>query len=186
MDPETQEALRVNYDGVANLHASWLFVADNLLLASRLLTQSFALDISDSNDYERANLSTRLLGPILMLRGCALECLLKGLFVAEGKILGEGGRFLSPGGRSHDLVELASKTSFNPTATEGTLLAYLGHFITQGRYPIPKRAPEGYAVRADGARREIPWIEQDEREYHALVGRLRTKVLDAARAAGRT
>ncbi len=180
MDDETKAALKQNYDAIANEPATWLIVADNLGLAANLLEPHFPIDLTKETDHTRI-ISARVQGPILMLRGCGLECLFKALYVARGNKLGDGGRYVSPGGKEHDLISLAQKAAFSMSASESALVAYLGHFIMQGRYPMAKRAPDAYVVLADGTRRSSAWSEQDERDYHAFRPRLRAEVVRVAK-----
>jgi hypothetical protein len=182
MDDETKAALRQNYDAIANEPAAWLFVADNLALAANRLEPDFLVDRTAESDHTRMVLSVRIQGPILLLRGCGLECLFKALYVAKGNKLGEGGQFVEPGGRPHDLVGLAKKAGFTMSAEESALVAYLSDFITWlGRYPMGKRAPDSYIVRTDGSLRGNVWREQDERDYHAFRQRLRAEVVGIAK-----
>jgi hypothetical protein len=181
MDDETKEALRQNYDAIANEPATWLIVADNLGLAANLLEPHFPIDLTKETDYTRIAIRARVQGPVLMLRGCGLECLLKALYVAKGNKLGEGGRYVSPGGKEHDLISLAEKAAFSMSPSESAVAAYLGHFIMQGRFPMAKRAPEAYMVLADGSRRRTVWGEQDECDYHAFRRRLRGEVVRVAK-----
>jgi len=116
-----------------------------------------------------------------MLRGCGLECLLKALYVAKGNKLGRDGRYVSPGGKDHDLINLAGKAAFSASKPEAALLGYLDDYITIGRYPVAKRAPEAYPVLADGTRRSTTWSERDERAYHSLRKRLRDEVVRIVR-----
>jgi hypothetical protein len=180
IDAKTKAALRENYDRLANEPAAWLVIADNLACSARLLEPYFSVDPTKETDHQRIALSARVQGPILMLRGCGLECLLKALFVAKGNTLGKSGRFVSPGGKAHDLVKLAEKAQFLASPTESSLLAHLGHYIEQGRYPMVKRAPETYAVRADGTRREAVWSRDDEQQSEQLRVRLRAEVVRVA------
>lgn len=180
MDDDTKAALRQNYDSIANKPATWLIVADNLALAARLLEPHFAIDLTKECDHDRIAVRARIHGPILMLRGCGLECLLKALYVAKGNKLGEGGRYISPGGKEHDLISLAAKASLAMSPSEKALVGYLGHYIMQGRYPMPKRAPEAHVLLADGTRRSTVWGEADEPEYHAFRKRLRSEVVRIA------
>jgi hypothetical protein len=181
IDDETKAALRQNYDRIANEPGTWLFVADNLALSAHLLEPYFTPDLTQESDYERIRMTARVEGPILMLRGCGLECLLKALYVARGNKLGDDGRYVSPGGRHHDLVALAQKASFEISPSDEALLAHLGHFIMQGRYPMMQKAPEVYQTLADGSRRTRKWTGQDERDYHSLRTRLREEAVRVAK-----
>jgi hypothetical protein len=177
MDDATKAAHRLNYDAAANQPLTWLFVADNLALAARLLEPHFPIDLMKEMDHDRIKTGARIQGPLLMLRACGLECLLKALYVAKGNKLAEGGRYLSPGGKDHDLVSLAQRAGFAMSPSETALVAYLDDYITQGRYPVAKRAPEAYPVLTDGSRRSVQWSEDDEASYEPFRKRLREEVV---------
>jgi hypothetical protein len=180
MDEATKAAHRLNYDTAANDPLAWAIVADNLVLAARLLEPHFRLDFTEE-DVDRYITGARIQGPILMLRGCGLECLLKALYVAKGNKLGRDGRYVSPGGKDHDLVNLAEKAAFSMTPSEAALVGYLDDYITIGRYPVAKRAPEAYPMLADGRRRNVQWSEHDEAGYEPLRKRLREEVVRVVR-----
>lgn len=176
MDDETREALRLNFDKVGNEPANWFFVAGNLGFSARILEQFFVLDMTKEPDHMRLVKSGRVVGPMLMLRGCRLECLLKALYLAQGNKLGLDGRYTSPGGAPHDLLSLSRKAGVSTTPAEDVVLEHLGLYIVQGRYPIATRAPDAFRVMADGSRRNTAWGEGDECAYKHLDQRLSTDV----------
>lgn len=176
MDNETKEALRLNFDNVANERACWFYVAGNLGFSARILEQYFVLDMTKEPDHERIVQSGKVTASMLMLRGCRLECMLKALYVGRGNKLGLDGQYVSPGGKPHDLLSLSRKAAVSTTAAEDALLEYLSLYIVQGRYPIGKRAPDTFRVMADGSRRSTVWGEEDERAYKHLDQRLSAQV----------
>lgn len=143
MDDATKAAYRLNYDAAANEPATWLIIGDNLALAARLLEPDFVVDLTKEIDPDRIAISARIQGPLLMLRACGLECLLKALYVAKGNKLGLDGRYVPPGGKDHDLVNLAQKAGFVMSRSEAVLVAYLDDYIMQGRYPVAKPGRAG-------------------------------------------
>ena len=169
---QTREGLRQNYDSIANEPDTWFFVAGNLGHSARILQEHHVVDLLDVSDPMRVRASARVEGPLLMLRGCRMECLLKALILSNGGRLGVGGRFVAPKGKAHDLLALARKAQLALERPEEFLLGYLGEFITQGRYPIGVRTPDTHRVLADGSPRGKVWSTDDEREYKALDQRV--------------
>lgn len=138
---------KVQFERVGNSPDAWQSVASNLLFASQVLTER--CDVPEPSapvvPAQYSNL-TRLGAVELMLRGMAIECLLKALWLKQGKFFVEEGEFARvPKVGSHNLLELAEAVSLWPTDIESTpleglekdLLIRLSHFIECGRYPIP-------------------------------------------------
>jgi hypothetical protein len=87
--------------------------------------------------------------PEMMLRGFAVECLLKGLWVRQGNKLAENGKYVRVPNikNEHDLVGLAVEVGFTMTAEQRDLLEHLSVYtITVGRYPIPVRTTNSRLV----------------------------------------
>jgi len=83
---------------------------------------------------------------VQMLRGMALECYFKALWLKVGGTLVVDGRYQSiPGTRDHDLHSLAlavgRRAALQLTGDELTILPRLSDSITGGRYPI-RRSPD--------------------------------------------
>jgi len=181
VDEETREALKRNYDTSGNDPLTWLWVAGNLRTAALHLEPHFPLDFTKEVDHQRIVVGARLQGPLLMLRGCELECLLKAIYVAGGRTLAEGGVYKAPKGKPHDLVALARAADLSPTAAEVALLSYLGWYISGGRYPIGLRAPQAFHLRADGQPRSRVWGVEEDAEYQAFRTDLRQKAVVASK-----
>ena len=94
MDRDTREALARNFDASGNDPRTWLWVAGNLRTAAAHLEPHFPLDFRKETQHERIVVGARLQGPILMLRGCELECLLKAILKKKRfrNVLAIGGR----------------------------------------------------------------------------------------------
>lgn len=96
-----------------------------------------------------------------MLRGMALECLLKAAWVARGGVLVENSRFIGiPGVKSHDLyamfVAVCQDRQTVLTGEEKKLLARLAFAIASARYPIGK-SPTGDFPSAPASRGKMQW-----------------------------
>src|SRR5216684_547258 len=84
----------------------------------------------------------------MMLRGFALENLLKALWVKQKNPIVSGNKYIGvTGAGDHDLVQLADAVGL-PTGPESRdVLKRLSAFITfVGRYPIPAHAQRGLGV----------------------------------------
>ena len=87
--------------------------------------------------------------PEMMLRGFAVECLLKGLWVKRGNRIVDGGEYVGiPGTNQHDLIGLAQAVGQPLTTEQAHVLKMLTVYLTRvGRYPIPRRASQLNAMR---------------------------------------
>jgi hypothetical protein len=181
MDRETREQLARNFDASGNDPRTWLVVAANLRTAALILEPHFPLDFRKEPSIDRVAVGARLQGPILMLRGCELKCLLKAIYVAVGNELAKGGAYKAPRGKPHDLVALARAADLSASPEDVALLSYLGYYISGGRYPIGTRAPQSFHLRADGKPRDRVWGEEEDAEYQAFRKRVRKQAEEAAK-----
>ncbi len=143
--PSDQDQIE-NYDVIGNLPVAWLREARILLACSANLAKdcSFLKDTFGADSVaavHSAELET--FGVVQMLRGMALECLLKGLWLKAGGTLASDGLYRKiPETRDHDLVSIAKivsrKSHLEITDPEVDLLRRLSVAIFSGRYPIQK------------------------------------------------
>ena len=115
-----------------------LETADALVAALRTFTMPF-----QSQEDFLAWLRQKRTRPVIhMLRGMAIECLLKATWLKRGNLIVEDGEFAGiPGVPAHQLLQMAKKT-LQPermTTEREIILEVLTRAITNGRYPIPKR-----------------------------------------------
>ncbi len=161
-----------------NCFAAWQSAADDLLAASQVLrerAESFdpnSLAVGDPIPAEG-----RLGAVELMLRGMAIECLLKALWLRHGNTLVKDGRYVGVhGAGDHDLPQLASASKFAISDLETDLLRRLSHFIQYGgRYPVPREAAKLKPTRTPGggAVPATTWSSPaDGKLFDALVLRL--------------
>jgi hypothetical protein len=161
-----------------SLPAAWQISADELLAASQVLRER-------GESFDRGSLavgdpvppSGRLGAVELMLRGMAVECLLKALWLEQGNALVDSGHYLGvPGAGSHDLPQLASVAAFTLRVHEKDLLRRLSHFIEYGgRYPVPRDSSKLMLTRTPGGGRvaATTWSTPSDNElFDALVLRL--------------
>ena len=144
-----------------NSEGAWVGKAEDLLVASELLClRGMPFSINDKDPgtlpIALAGLNEKTIPPEeipnraitldnigMMLRGMALECWFKGLWVGTGgKLIKEGKYRRIPGTSDHYLLPLADKVSenlpLNISSDERKLLNRLSLKIVMGRYPVSK------------------------------------------------
>lgn len=123
---------------------AWLWSIRGLLAASRLIDNN-AKKIKNANPFERGNralpISFWALDSSFMLKGFAIECFFKAIWLSMGNKLIANGKYIGiPGTNQHNLTEISKKIGlkiFDESEEKfiDTLTKYL---IVYGRYPIPK------------------------------------------------
>ena len=171
---------KVQFERAGNSPDAWQSVVDSLLFASQVLTERYDAPDSNSSVVPTQNSNrTRLGGVELMLRGMAVECLLKALWLKQGNLLVKAGKFEPVSGAGgHDLPQLAHAVSLCPTELEIDLLKRLSHFIEYGgRYPIPKASDKLRLTKNPRGGRAVAttWLTpSDNQLFDKLVFRLVT------------
>lgn len=141
------------YNNLGNSKNAWVSTADNLIDASEFLCLN-------EHDKHPTNKAVMLDHVGQMLRGMALECWFKGLYVGAGGTLAKDGKFKGIRGlNNHNLETLAEKVaeklpSLNIHNNERSLLKRLSLKIVMGRYPIhinadktkPQKAGAGFIL----------------------------------------
>ena len=170
------------YDKVGNLPSAWASSADFLLSAARVLRAArdavyeFPIDVGDPiTDGEK------VFSAEIMLRGFALECHFKALWVKRGNVLTSQGRLQKiPGVGNHDLFQLAKKLGFNCEPIEGDLLKRLSLFmISVGRYPIATDWSRTKVQKIFGGGEASPtyWMSpRDDNAYNAILMRIEAEL----------
>lgn len=157
------------FDARGNAPAPWWWFGKNLLVAADVLKQrDLAPDRFLTSDPSARRISIAVFGPMLMLRACAIECLLKAMYLDRGNPLVRNGRFQKPPARDHDLVALARLAGLSQAPEVTALLAKLQRYTTAGRYPIEKTADRTYPVDGSGE----AWSDVDELAFTRLRARL--------------
>jgi len=169
------------HERTANTPAAWEATADSLLAAAKVLR-------SYRDTFEPQKLKVgdpipdgwKVGAPELLLRGLAMECMLKAALakrravVVKGKLIAEV--------RHHDLVRLADRLGVKLNAKEKHLLKRLTAFIEYGgRYPIPVRAEDHLRLeRVPGGGRAVLtyWAQpSDDKLFADLLARIETLAL---------
>jgi hypothetical protein len=147
------------FDQVANSWSSWFGSANDLMQCAALL-------------WPRRNNGTVWVA--LMLRGYALENLLKAIWIANGGKLSVSGEFQRvPGTTDHRLDMLAKRVGLGCDENRRNMLGALSNAILHfGRYPVPK-SHTGFAMHShEDPVQDSLWSPQHEGEFWNLVGEI--------------
>jgi hypothetical protein len=149
------------FDRVGNDPHAWNATAVMLLAAADLL----------KNPPEREGM---IHPPEMMLRGFALECLLKGLWVSQSKSLYKDGQYQRVKDvnghdvQDHDLRGLADAIGFPLNPEQRYVLERLTAYTTViGRYPLPKRPEQQQVFR---------WTSGDSDVLDAIMADVRARL----------
>jgi hypothetical protein len=144
------DVYRFEFDATANGPGAWLFSAEALFAAAKIIKKDAA-----EQRGEGLLASGLMLVPYpvyAMLLGYAIECTLKGIWVKNGHVLAKAGRFVGvPKVGDHQLAQLAIAIGVKLSAKEKDVLQRLSEFVLfAGRYPIPKKWEKSRPVRVSG------------------------------------
>jgi hypothetical protein len=121
-----------------------------------------------------------------MLQGFAIECLLKGFYVAKGNKVAEDGKYKidSIQRENHDLVAVASGVGFPLSSDEAAALAKLSLFARSfGRYPIAKKWQEQKLTKNEhGIEARLSWDDAEHNLAEAVLVRLKAEIETALTA----
>ncbi len=139
----------------------WLLRADALHTSGEFLYERIGEPPTNGADIEEVWKWFSIHDVGRMLRGMALECLLKAMWLARGEVLVKDGRFIGiPGTKGHDLYAIYVNAVTNHQSAlseeEKKLLARLSFAIVSARYPISK-SPGGNFPNAPTPRNKMQW-----------------------------
>lgn len=130
-----------NYDKLGNMPEAWEMSADSLLAAEGSLRKARIVYYTTTMQRIKVGQEIPPEGKIhnveIMLKGFAVECLLKALWVKKGNALARDGKLLKiPGVGDHKLIQLAKKLELQIDEKQTSLLRRLEIYVTSlGRYP---------------------------------------------------
>ncbi len=105
----TDQQQRDDFDKIANNSKSWFIKTRSLHLAAKRLFEIYKNTISDLEKKTSGitPISINFIDQVLLLEGFAIECLLKGLYVADGKQISKNGILekLTPK-KHHNLIKI--------------------------------------------------------------------------------
>lgn len=163
------------YHKVGNDHIAWVLSAEDLLAASRSLRKlRNAFDIESIGVGDAIPDEGRIHPADLMLRGFAVECLLKALWVLRGGKICVDGKYVGvKGAGDHNLIQLCDANKLSFTEPKRDVLKRLSIFMTSvGRYPIPKHWSETKIQSTLGGGKAPPtcWVTpSDDEAYDSIV-----------------
>ncbi len=170
------------YDWAGNSVAAWVGSADSLLAAARVLrADRDASGVAPLSVGDAVPDTGHTQPSELMLKGYALECLLKALWVKRGNKLALNGILQRvKGAAAHDLVQLSQKVGLAISPAEQDVLKRLSLFTTSvGRYPIPTHWTQTKIQKAFGGGSGPPTCWQtpsDDKVYDSIVKRMEAEI----------
>lgn len=138
----SEERQRKNFDATGNCPMAWIQAAERFMASVRILrghTNNFDPTRGETGDPipdEGLALSV-----VPLLRGFAIECLLKALFLKKScGYLAENGKYIDiTGAGANELVQISNAVSVTFSADQRDVLKRLSIYMTSvGRYPIAK------------------------------------------------
>jgi hypothetical protein len=101
---------------------------------------------------------------VLLLEGFSIECLLKGLYIADDNELAINGKINNPIRKSHDLISWCRLTDTTLNEREKALFETLSLVITSyGRYPVPMKFTDNPLEKTEekGYKPRYIWFHDD-------------------------
>jgi hypothetical protein len=167
------------FDTVGNDSSSWYRKSWALLCSADAVENSCGQMPRDPDNEEEVVKWAEVHGVARMLRGMALECMFKALWIEHGGSLVSKGKYKGiPGTKDHDLCSLeakvAEKADTGLNTEEKRLLARLSFFIEFGRYPIRKSISAKYPSSpcSDKPIRWCLWTPEKDRLFNGIMEKL--------------
>jgi hypothetical protein len=171
------------YHAVGNDHRAWILSAEDLLAASRLLRKlRNAFDIESVGVGDDIPDEGRIHPVELMLRGFAVECLLKALWLKRGEKICVNGKYVGvKKAGDHALPQLWDANNLSFTVHQRDVLKRLSIFMTSvGRYPIAKHWGETKIQSTLGGGKGSPtyWVTPSDDEAYDSIVKILHEALD--------
>jgi hypothetical protein len=159
------------FEMLGNSIEEWRSIAEALAYNAGVLTEHRAKHEKERNQHEEAQHigSVDMVFASLILWGYALEGFLKCIYLKNGGLLVQSGKF-SGWGKDHDLVWMADHTQVQLTASQRRILEHLSVIARwSGRYPIATSDKESSLAHY--------WCEpEDDNALKELVDAFRAKI----------
>ena len=166
------------FDKIGNNIDLWYWKSLALLSSAEAVEGSCGQTPSDPKNEEDVVEWMEIHGITRMLRGMALECMFKALWLKYGGRLAVKGKYQCiPGTKDHDLCSLEEKISekidTGLNSEERKLLARLSFFIIYGRYPI-RKSISSYPSSpcSDEPIHWCRWIPEDDEILNGVIEKL--------------
>lgn len=170
------------YDKAGNDWNAWASSANYLLASARVLRAARdAADLAATKPGDPLPDGEKVGACEFMLKGFALECLFKGLWVKRGNVLARDGKLQRiRGAADHDLLQLSQKLAVRFSSVERDVLKRLSVFMTSvGRYPIPSHWSKNKLQKLfDGGKGSLTyWVcSRDDDAFASMVAHLETEL----------
>jgi hypothetical protein len=130
-----------DFEEAGNDPFSWISSAEDLLISSNILRKNYERASAKMRKHSKGSVPDEFncLSVALMLKGMAIENLLKAVYLKKNKMV-KNGKFCPPSEfNNHSLVSMAIYNNITLTDDERDALENLSSAITfYGRFPIPK------------------------------------------------
>ncbi len=171
MMPEAEQIK--NYNRTGNTPTAWIVAADSLQAAARILkAHRDRFDPMQLNVPDEDKVLFKVLFPGLMLKGFAVECLMKALWLKRGNKLVVNGKYVGiKGAADHNLLQIADALGLCFKGGERDVLKQLSFIMTSvGRYPIPRDWSDRKIQKIHGGGKGMPgyWIVTLEQELNGV------------------
>jgi hypothetical protein len=170
------------YDRTGNNPKAWRRHAEELLIAHSILYHEYKqIDYTklESEGYQPDE--DRVLLPALMLLSFAIECLFKELWLKQGNLLAENGKYKKiPNAQSHNLFQYGKAVGLNFDKDEQVVLNRLHKIsVSLGRYPIPIRFEDSHLRKTPdiGFQTDIHWGPSDDFIVEKIITKITGKVV---------
>ena len=139
----TVQQQKDDFDRIANDFKHWFQKARSLHFSAKELFKIYEKTLKEMQKNERGSvpISFFISDQVLLLEGFAIECLLKGLYIADGEKIAEDGKLRNSLARkSHKLLSWCNLTNIELNDRQKELFKTLSLVITSyGRYPVPMK-----------------------------------------------
>jgi hypothetical protein len=171
-----------NYDKSGNIPQAWEMSADSLLAAEGLLRKERTIYYTTTAQSIKAGQEIPPEGKILnveiMLKGFAVECLLKALWVKKGNELAHKGKLHKiPGVGDHKLIQLAKKMELQIDEKQTSLLRRLEIYVaSMGRYPMGVNWETTKITKASGGPPTCWSVPSDDLLFDRFIGLVQEEI----------
>jgi len=165
------------FDRLGNEYKNWKITAQELWASAAVLyreREKAEAGIAGIAGPSKAPIEMLTLWVDLMLRGFAIECLLKALWVRNGNKIAKDGKYQNvTKTEKHDLVDLCQTVGFPAIPSEMAILRKLSKLVrATGRYPIAKRFTDMHED-------EKWWSSTEDETLEKFVHRIKWAITNA-------
>jgi len=139
-----------DFDRQANNYICWFRKANALRLSANILLRQYLECFKSLKELKctKAPASLFIHEQALLLEGFALECALKGIYIADGGIIAKDGKIIKVVSNQHNLSSWCVKTKTQLSDREKVIIKTLSLIITSyGRYPVPVSFSKNQRIR---------------------------------------